>query len=888
MPFHARLRTIWIVAAFAANTLSIPVLAQVGAAQSTQGTAERSEDRKSADAAGQQEIDEIVITGSHIRGEASEWLTRPLTIINADDISRLGAQELIRVLREEPAFSGGTYNGGNGGYFSGATNSLNLRGIGSQYTLVLVNGRPFTSNITNIPPSAVSRIEILKDGGSSVYGSDSVAGVVNIILDSAEFEGMELTATYGDRLGGTGSAYDTMGGLRFGTRGDRARFVSNLAFRKRGGTNLVDTGVGRNKNLELTDYYSTPANIWLPSGENVILDYNRFSYGEYSMDPADYIAYDPLHYNTTVGMNERAELSDRSPQQAVSGFAYGEYDLTANAKLFMEGFYSNTKQSEANKNWGVDFYGDSHLDFGPVPASNPYNPFGVDLRDVFYGLPELGGVQYDSQLTTHRIVGGVRGNAGRFDYEVGLTYMRDEHAEQLLNQYSDSGLLAAINRPGADALNPFCYGCNTPAQLAGIRVSDDLRSISQTSMIDAKFTGRLLERDTYNVDFALGAETRRETYAYKVDPLTLTGDIYYQQFSPFSERSRRTSAFAELIYNLDESAGIPGIHHLTAQLSGRTEWLKVDTTTNPHLSLSWQPVSDAFMMRASYGTSYVPPPLALKQDAQYVINYVLTYPDGQSLPTDVIEGGNPNLKPETAKSINFGFVFAPSRLPGSTLSVDYFQIKQKDVVLVPNPQDIIDGTFPGTIDYSGVRPRIEATASNAGGRHVKGIDVALDLKHKTASSGTFGFRTHGSLLTEFEVDNGPGFQSRLGKFSNFVFVSTSYGNFGSLPRMRATGGPNWMSPSGNLSAQLTVNYTDGYRDEPDTNRDVGAFVTYDANLNADLSNFIPGLKANVGVLNILNEEPPYVQGFRQLFVVYDPALSNSLGRLGFIELKYQF
>ena len=276
-------------------------------------------------------------------------------------------------------------------------------------------------------------------------------------------------------------------------------------------------------------------------------------------------------------------------------------------------------------------------------------------------------------------------------------------------------------------------------------------------------------------------------------------------------------------------------------------------------------------------------------DAQYITNYVLYYPEtDEYLPTDVLEGGNPDLQPEDATTTNLGLIFAPHQLPGFQLSVDYFRIKQDGVVLVPNPQDIIDGTYPGEVDYSGVRPRIEALASNAGTRKVEGYDFALDWQSETGSAGTFGLTLHGTYLTKFEVNNGNGAQDKLGEFSNFVFVSTSYGNFGSIPRLRAIGGPTWTSPSGNFNTQFSVNYTDGYRDAAGTARDVGEFVTYDLNFSVDLEESVKGLTMNAGILNVFDEEPPYVAGYRNLFVVYDPALSNSLGRAGFLGLKYQF
>lgn len=164
MPHYLTSRSTTVGFALATTLLSLPVLAQE--AGPSKG-AKRPNDKQS--------VEEVIVTGSRIAGEAAVWQARPLTVIGADDIAKLGAQELIRTLRQEPAFSGGTYNGGTGGYFSSGSNDLNLRGIGSQYTLVLVNGRPFVGSVSNIPTSAISRIEILKDGGSSVYGSAAVS-----------------------------------------------------------------------------------------------------------------------------------------------------------------------------------------------------------------------------------------------------------------------------------------------------------------------------------------------------------------------------------------------------------------------------------------------------------------------------------------------------------------------------------------------------------------------------------------------------------------------------------------------------------------------------------------------------------------------------------------
>ncbi len=908
MSIYVTSRSVWIGLTLAATVLSAPVGAQQtqssDQAASTVPQTETEKEKKEK----KEKLEEVIVTGTNIRLDVSEAAALPLTVLSADDIAKQGPQELAETLRENPAFSGGTLNGGSGGFFSGGTQTLNLLGLGDTYTLVLVDGRRFNAvtptNIANIPAGAISKIEILSDGGSSIYGSDAVSGVVNIILNKS-YSGMEISSSYGDRILGSNygtHATDWMTELKFGTSGERTRIYGDLEYRERGGTKLVDNPEGRWSNLWENQVYTSPANIILPDGSQVILNYNKFPPGSYSRNPGDYIPYNVYNYNIGPGEVLRQELQDRSPQQVFSGFANIEYDLSDKATLFTEIFYSHYRSTEQNEQWGVDFYGDAHLDYGPIPANNYWNPFGVALSSVYYALPELGGVFSKSDIDTSRLVSGLRGEVGSYAYEIGATYFRDDQTNTGYNYYSDSGLLAAINRPGSASYNQFCYGCNTPAQVAGIDVSQQLETISQQSIVDAKISGPLLKRDNSGIAFAAGTETRKEQWTYLVDPLTATGDVYFLQFSPDYQERRTSAVFGELAYHLDEGAGIPAVNRLTVNLSARHDWIEsVGGTTNPHVVASWQPLSPAFMLRGSYGSSFTAPPISLLRPQTQVLNTVLIYPqfNNQTIPTNVITGGNPDLQPEKAKTLNLGFVIRPSQLPGSSLSVEHFDVKQRDVVLVPDPQAIVYGTFPGTVTYpagfpaSGGRPTIVAIARNVGGRNVRGFNFNLNFVHPTPKAGVFGFKYNAVWMTQFDVNNGPGFMSVLGQFQNYLFNYSSVGALGTIVRMRQNGGPNWTSPDGAITAQVTVNDVGHYHDLGvaegfPTDRWVSAFLTCDFNLSFDLKHFVPGLTGSLGVLNIWAKEPPYVQGFGEVYTYYDPGLSNSLGRLGFVAFKYHF
>jgi iron complex outermembrane receptor protein len=891
MPSYARCRSAWIGVALAITALAMPAFAQQTGASQEASTGPQPEKKEAS------KLEEVTVTGTLIKENLTDISVQsalPLTIITSDDLIKQGPQDLSATLREDPSFTGGTSNGGSGGYFAGAVTTLDLFGLGDQYTLVLVDGRRFNAvtptNIANIPASAISSIEVLKDGGSSIYGADAVAGVVNIILNKS-YQGLEVSTSYGSRMFWTTNAEDYTTDVKFGVSNDRARVVGNLEFRKRGETRQTDTELGRTGSLDERVIYSSPANIILPSGADVILNYHTFKPGSYSLNPASYIPYDFTNYNETIGQAQRGTLTDRQPQQDVSGFASAEYDLTDKATLFSELYYSTFTSFEQDKDWGVDGYGDPHLDFGPIPASNYWNPFGVTLPSVFYSLPELGGVTYHSNIDTARVVGGVRGSVDQFTYEVAGTYFRNDERDQFGNFYSDSALEAAIHRPGPTAINLFCYACNTPTQLAGIDVSQELETISQQADFDGKVSAPVFKRENDDLAFAAGAETRQEKWTFSTDPLTATGDIYYNQFSPSFQERRDTAVYTEFAYHLGDGAQIPAIHKLTANLSVRHDWIEsVGGTTNPHFALSWQPISDAFMFRGSYGTSFRGPPINLLTSTQTIVNDYLNYPKlgNIQLPTDVIEGGNPHLRPETARTYNLGLVIAPSQLPGSSLTIDHIQIQQRNVVLIPNPQDIIDGTFPGTVNYTGARPLIDAVATNAAGRKIQAYDAALTLKHAMGSAGTFGLKFRGVYLTQFDVNNGSGYVSQLGQFQSYVYNVGQPGALGSLPRLRFHGGPTWASPSGDISASVTANFVDHYHDDPGANRWVSQFLTYDFNLSFDLDRYVPGLSGSLGILNIFNAPPPYVEGFYTTYLLYDPGLSNSLGRYGFLGAKYHF
>ena len=149
-------RFVWIGFVLVTSGLALPALGQQSSNESQSTVPQQAEKEK------KEKLETVIVTGSNIRTDVSEVSALPLTVVSAEEIAKQGPQELSETLRENPAFSGGTLNGGSGGFFSGGTQTLNLLGLGDTYTLVLVDGRRFNAvtptNIANIPAGAISKI----------------------------------------------------------------------------------------------------------------------------------------------------------------------------------------------------------------------------------------------------------------------------------------------------------------------------------------------------------------------------------------------------------------------------------------------------------------------------------------------------------------------------------------------------------------------------------------------------------------------------------------------------------------------------------------------------------------------------------------------------------
>ena len=846
------------------------------------GGAEEQNPSEISESKEESKLQEIVVVGSSIavRRDKVESGALPIQLITSAELAASGSGTVQDFMRREPVFFG---NSGEIGRFSAAS-TLNLRGIGDQYTLTLVNGRRTgingPANIAAIPFDAIERVEVLKADASAIYGSDAVAGVVNFVLKTKE-DGFGASARYGDAAGG----YDERQfSVYMGAEGERGSYFASVRHREQGALlNSQRPGTASNNQTALGGYdfrstSSLPAPIILPSGEVVIINTELFPVGTTSMDPGDYRPYDfdrDAHDRAATG------TTLLGGNESTSFVFSGELNLSGKTRLLGDFLLDSTKDHSVS---GTPTFSVT------VPASNYYNPFGVDVVARYRGLDVLPSV-YNNEADTRS--GGLRLEhqlTERFELSAGanLTHIRQE--EFIPTRYSTVGVLEAIARTTPDALNPFGNLANGPAQLLGVIVPIRNFDFSQLCEFDARISGRLFSLPSGDVRTVFGTAYRRESIHHAPDGLIRpgAGGAMDQSEEEEIQLGRNVkSAFAEIRVPLLAPSGDMVESPLEFGLAARYErYSDFGSTFDPLTSLRWAVTPDV-ALRASYNTSFRAPyledliPNSTMQEADIRDPVTSAVIDAAA-----IFGGNPDLKSESADTISVGTILTPRSAPGLFVSLDYYRLNQKDAIIAPDPQSIYDGTIPGTVIFQtdigpgGEDVLIIAELTNVAKRRVSGLDYSsrYDRELGDGSALSLDLAAHYLLSFRSNVLDGQGFVSHVGTF----------GDFGGLPKLRGTGGVSWSKGAYTLIGR--ANYVQGMHDvfAPTDDFRVSSFLTADLAVRFDVgAGKIPGVRQTsltVGVVNALNEEIPYSPGNSG----YISSIHDVRGRAWYASMNVRF
>ncbi|MEQ4576426.1 MAG: TonB-dependent receptor, partial [Gammaproteobacteria bacterium] len=667
------------------------------------------------DSAGGKTLATVTVTGSNIKRSDSEG-PNPVQVIERQQLERSGKQTVADALRSISANTGNATNETtNNGWASGSA-GIGLRGLSQKNTLVLLNGRRLANygfpanglgdtfvNLNALPLAAVERIEVLKDGASAVYGSDAVAGVVNIITRQ-DFQGAELGVS-----GGTSDE----GGLDT----QRARFVGGIGDLERDGYNVLFSFDAYNRDRLDQDqrsltrsgiYSDRPGGRWngwsakgaryLINGASVpMLDANGHCPEGTVLTasaPIDGLAGDTCAFN-------QAPYTTLIPStKRYQAYANGTFRLGDDVEAFGEALYSRIK--------GVSIFGSSpyftleggrfalDADTGlaePVsnllPASSPYNPYGVavPIEYTFFDLGQSLKINYSQ---SYRFLGGLRGRGERWDWEVAAFTARSDEDERVAAGFANRWALA-------DALAGGSYDLFDPAAtprsvIDAINLSTLRPARSSLSGVDAKISGSLFELPAGRVGFAAGAEWRREELVSR-NPWQIDAGLQIRPAIAEVDGDRKVSAlYAEF--------NVPLLPSLELQLAGRGDhYSDFGNAFSPKASLRWQPF-DALLVRAAASRGFRAPSLS-ENSASTNISYGTVVdphdpdvPGSRQSPT-FFTVGNTDLDPERTRSYNFGIVLSP--WADTSLSVDWYKIELDNLIGTGNTTTIVQGNDPNDV-----------------------------------------------------------------------------------------------------------------------------------------------------------------------------------------------
>ncbi len=725
------------------------------------------------------EVERIIVTGSNIP-TAEEVGPNPVDTYNRENITKSGEITTEQFLQSLPIANANIIpisNNENGSNTAVGAATIALRGFDARATLILLDGRrvavyPFGNNpglvnvmfvdLNSIPQAAIESIEILKDGASTTYGADAVAGVVNLKMRH-DYNGAEARIEYGNTLDKDSGLLDSYAIFGVG-KGDTNitgvlnYYHRNSIFNHDRGFSLVPPFLSSNAspyNLQLSsDVAAAAGGKNLNPGGTEFASAPDFTNG---LAPANRYLY-----------NANARVRSASGQRPGFNFnlfssslpeseRYGLW-LAADHKVFgdqmvvyADGFYQNVKthnELAAPATGSFQTLGQTilaipphspiapgseppntptHAETGvPADAFNPFNPFeqiisgGTRAR-----LAEFGNRLFDNETDAWLSTIGIKGDKlfnGSWGYDAGFRYSQIKNT-QTGTQVSASRFNRILNQadPIFDPTSPQFIGttvafnpfgdyrapiASNEATVEFARVHPKDEDTSKLATLDATiYTTDLFDLPAGGVGFAVGGQWRRETLDENPDMLNFEGDIVGNSPVQSAHGGRKTYAFygETRIPIFSPTFRIPGFYSLEFTAGGRfEEFLNNDTNVLvPKVGMRWQPFDEQLTLRATWGEGFREPSLEELFGSPVSTLQVTHDPLKGGLlesETNTLITSNPNLQPEDSRSGSAGVVYSPKYVPGLNLSVDFWDIERTGVVAAPLAQQVLDGLAPGIVE----------------------------------------------------------------------------------------------------------------------------------------------------------------------------------------------
>ncbi len=814
-------------------------------------------------------LDRIEVTGSRIR-QVDVETAQPVLMISRADIENQGFNSVADILQNisaagSPSFSRAsplTANVEAGGSY------IDLRNLGAQRTLVLVNGKRLGisaagyQDVSTIPSAVVERIEVLKDGASSIYGSDAMAGVINIIT-RRDFDGAEVNAYYGQFSQGDGTVqnYDFVTGFS----GDRGSVTIGAEQHKEDAVWAKDRWFSRDSYPGYPQYSQTVVGQWgnwRPVG----------STGPWQAPNrgGTAIGADQFHDQQNPADTSRAsdQMHLRTPMERRSLFASANWEITDNVRFTSDLAYNQRDSFRQIAGYPTQSTA-INAPMSPDSAFNPIPGTAVNWRRRGWEQPRTTA----SDSTTWRFTAALEGSfqlAERyFDWDVGTLYNETNVAITNNGNFFIPAVRNAVGPSFTNAQGQIV--CGTPGnEIAGCvpwnpfagfgtgAVANSLddpnvvkylfkeehgTGTTETKSYFANLAGSLFTLPAGDLGFAIGYETRKESGGYAPDAIAQSGD---------STNLASGNTYGQ--YSLDEFYGelsIPLLadvafaKELTLNVASRySDYDTFGDTTNNKFGFKWRPIDD-LLVRGTWSEGFRAPTISnlygggsqtfttgfrdpcdsvygnaagsarCLQDVspgyrQLKQGFVPTTGPADQTPVPFTSGSNINLQPETSESKTVGFVYSPSYVQGLSIGLDWWNIRIESTMVSDSPNAILSDCYIALIESRcanftrdpvlGIVDNLTYGLRNAGYAETEGFDLAVGYRFDT-DYGRFALNWDTTYVSKYVT-----------KSTDDADTPEAVGNgFSGQFRIRSNANLNWSK--GDFAANWGVRYSSGVKEE---------------------------------------------------------------------------
>ncbi|MGV6851423.1 MAG: TonB-dependent receptor [bacterium] len=824
------------------------------------------------------ELDPVAVTGSNIKRSDVEGAL-PVTVITREQIQMSGESSAADYLRNLTFNSSGSFRPQSGSSAQG-TSSLSLRGIGSNRTLVLIDGHrlpksPSTGSnqdLNVIPLGAIERIEVLTDGASSIYGSDAMGGVVNIITRS-DFQGAEimlgagnvsLPEDGGDREEGSivfGAASDTsslIGGVSWNHRD--IIFARDFYFNQGGASVFGNSFTTITDGFDNFDWRSIPdgnggtacdfpGTAFFTLGQRCAYDYTQVSADEASSG------------NKSIWVKGKHDINDDwqvwSTASISKSNSFGRYAPVPDSSYFSVPLSPNSPNNPTNPNGNVY---DPTLGLDPQTVNWWHRFDALGNRDSFV----------DNELVDLQV--GTNGTIGEVLVEAGLRRTTNRTNEIGRNYLLRSAAAAAIESGAYDLRNPYA----TPDDvLNGMKVTTSRIGQYDQNEYWASAQFDIMELSAGPVTGFIGASYLEEIYSDQYDSLSEAGQVGGSAGNSAGGDRDAKAVYFETI--------IPLMENLEMNFAGRYDkYSDYGSDFSPKVSLRWQPM-DNLTVRGSYGQGFRAPTLDILtqkdsesadsvRDPQSCINQ--GQPANCSLQINGTRTANPSLSSETSDQFAFGVAYEP--LDWMNLTVDYFNIKIDNRIKFFGAQTLVNAEQAGDPIPAGlgvfrtpngsIRSIIQGYG-NEGNLKTSGVDINVRMNFEVLGGRTFHNLQWSHLLTQ-SLDGGRDLVKDPGTPADRVVLANTY-------------------EYGDFSFGYNLNMIGKQFDDIVDGEGVGhvpTWVTHD--IQGNYHTPWDG-KITLGIRNVGEKKPPVGLGFVDSRD-YDFNLYDAYGRISYVRYTQSF